>query len=1162
MHSNRVFVTELARNSDILCIQEHWLNQYDLGDLHTVFPECTIHSRAHECTEMDHSRRTGGRGGVATIVGKRLAAFVDTNNADGSCRILVTTINAGEVPLCIMNCYLPSGTGAEAVEKLKEDMDAIHVLIQKYGPTHEILVIGDLNLDHYHRHGPKERALRAIIKENCLEDLGVESQHCYSYINPYLKHQSRIDHALVKRRTLEYQWTQAVVTTEEVDINAANTSYHQPLTTHLKISSPLTKTSKKAGPRKKKVYPRKDTDYLKFTESLDEELCQYGWDNLDPEAAIPAFQKMIDSAIICSTPARTINTRGRKKQEWYPELAEAVKISKIKHLAWKKAGRPRDDHPSWKEKKEAKKGVRRVQRRKLAEDRRTLIDEIGRATENDPQLACKLIKKQARQDSANTALQINGRTVTENAEILDNWATYFENLSRREEEGPNTAKETELDLMRIQSYIKRDRTEFTASNLKTALSRLKSNKAADLRGHHAELLKKLSPMARDILLSIINKILKSGCIPAVLKEAYKIVLPKPGKNHGLMDNYRGITMASVILKVMEMMWLQNNNEECIDQDISDLQFGFTANRSPSMASLLLTEAILEAKSTKKPLHIISLDARKAFDVVDHTILKQKLFQAGIQPRMWRFVDDLYYKTSEVVRWKGEDSRKYNIKRGVKQGSIVSPLLYKLYINQLLLDLERSDLGMKIGETYIGCPTCADDVTLLTDTPNQIQPLLNIATEYASQHLYQLHPHKSSITSMTSSVLGTHENQKWHIGNEEASISSQFVHLGLTWKSGTTAPDVNDNIKKARRAAYSLLRIGLHGIDGLDPASSHKIIQTYVVPRLLHGLDATILGQQEIKLLEQFYKRLLRQIQTLPENTATEAIYLLLGAIPIENQLHRRVLNLFGNICRLPANHSLKKVALRQLAVRFKKKQSWFSYIVKIGEIYNIDIHAAITIPATKEEWKKRVKIAILHHATTELVYKAGQKTTLKWWIWSDSLQLEAHQLWKVCQGRSRDVLAASTRAKMLTGRYKTKEVELSYTRNELRPEDLRCPLCAEHNEDIFHMITTCPSLEEIRAPKIEQLLKIYKEDDIPPPDTPAELCSAVLNGWGYARKTSRACSNSQNSFAHSSATATDSVAYYNVSLDSKLAIQKANSICNRMCYMLAVKRDILLFAHS
>ena len=116
------------------------------------------------------------------------------------------------------------------------------------------------------------------------------------------------------------------------------------------------------------------------------------------------------------------------------------------------------------------------------------------------------------------------------------------------------------------------------------------------------------------------------------------------------------------------------------------------------------------------------------------------------------------------------------------------------------------------------------------------------------------------------------------------------------------------VKLARNTAYSLIGVGLHGSNGLNPKASCRIIQTYVVPRLLYGLEAICLNKTEVEKLESFYRNLLRMIQGLNDRCANEAVYLLPGVMPISAQLHSRVLGLAGSISRLPG-HLMNRLAL-------------------------------------------------------------------------------------------------------------------------------------------------------------------------------------------------------------------------------------------------------------
>ena len=167
-----------------------------------------------------------------------------------------------------------------------------------------------------------------------------------------------------------------------------------------------------------------------------------------------------------------------------------------------------------------------------------------------------------------------------------------------------------------------------------------------------------------------------------------------------------------------------------------------------MASLVITEGLAEAKHTKSTLITATLDARKAFDVVNHELLKSKLFTTNLKRTLWTLVDDMYMGGNEVIHWKGMYSKPYEVRQGVKQGGVLPPSLYcQLYIFDLLISLRSAGLGVHIGHLYLGTPSCTDDVLLLSNLPSEMQAMLNVNSEYSKRHKYEIHPTKSTVTPL-------------------------------------------------------------------------------------------------------------------------------------------------------------------------------------------------------------------------------------------------------------------------------------------------------------------------------------------------------------------------------------------------------------------------------
>ena len=134
-----------------------------------------------------------------------------------------------------------------------------------------------------------------------------------------------------------------------------------------------------------------------------------------------------------------------------------------------------------------------------------------------------------------------------------------------------------------------------------------------------------------------------------------------------------------------------------------------------------------------------------------------------------------------------------------------------------------------------------------------------------------------------------------LNDKNIPLSSSTTHLGIL-RSETCKNSINidDILILVRRNLYTLINTqsGVHGANALNPDISFKINQCYVVTRLLLGLEVLPITATQMNILSRFHISNLRRVQSLPENTATSAVYLLLGALPIQAELHKRQLRLY------------------------------------------------------------------------------------------------------------------------------------------------------------------------------------------------------------------------------------------------------------------------------
>ena len=130
-----------------------------------------------------------------------------------------------------------------------------------------------------------------------------------------------------------------------------------------------------------------------------------------------------------------------------------------------------------------------------------------------------------------------------------------------------------------------------------------------------------------------------------------------------------------------------------------------------------------------------LDIQKAYDTVWHDGLWYKLWDMGVQGRMWRVIKKMYMPSRSAVLLEGEKSDSFNVEQGVAQGCSLSHILFSVFINDLLKEVEQVELGIQLssGKTFEGM-LFADDFVGVSDSKESLQKLIDVVYSYCSKWL--------------------------------------------------------------------------------------------------------------------------------------------------------------------------------------------------------------------------------------------------------------------------------------------------------------------------------------------------------------------------------------------------------------------------------------------
>ncbi len=160
-----------------------------------------------------------------------------------------------------------------------------------------------------------------------------------------------------------------------------------------------------------------------------------------------------------------------------------------------------------------------------------------------------------------------------------------------------------------------------------------------------------------------------------------------------------------------------------------------------MACSFLNDIITHCKVQKSSLFIASLDAEKCFDTVCHVSLFFKLI--GVIPEHeWLFLYEWYTQLNAMVKWNGQYSALFKVTRGTRQGSVLSPYLFNICINHLLVTLQNTDLGVMIGNSMYNSFAYADDVSLFCLSIPGLQKLIDICVQYCLRWRFNFNQEKS------------------------------------------------------------------------------------------------------------------------------------------------------------------------------------------------------------------------------------------------------------------------------------------------------------------------------------------------------------------------------------------------------------------------------------
>ena len=340
---------------------------------------------------------------------------------------------------------------------------------------------------------------------------------------------------------------------------------------------------------------------------------------------------------------------------------------------------------------------------------------------------------------------------------------------------------------------------------------------------HPKLISELAPILSEPLAILLNFSLRSGNIPKEWKTAVITAVFKKGSRN-ISGNYRPISLTCVLCRIMESFLKDAIMSHLLENNLlSPRQHGFINGRSTVTQLLKYLESCAEKVAHGEVVDVVYLDFQKAFDTVPHARLIKKLRAYGIDDELLAWITEYLKDRTQIVRVNGESSEIAAVISGIPQGTVLGPLLFVIYINDILDNIDSDGLLFADDAKIFRAIACKDDSLKLQDDIARLE-------EWSDRWLLKFHPDKCHLLT-----LGKLENimycHRYQVGGTEIEHTFEEKDLGVVIDSELTfAEHIAQKVKKAN----SIVGIIRRSFASLPKDTFVKLFTAFVRPHLEYG----------------------------------------------------------------------------------------------------------------------------------------------------------------------------------------------------------------------------------------------------------------------------------------------------------------------------------------
>ena len=323
---------------------------------------------------------------------------------------------------------------------------------------------------------------------------------------------------------------------------------------------------------------------------------------------------------------------------------------------------------------------------------------------------------------------------------------------------------------------------------------------------------------------------------------------------------------------------------------------------------VVTETINYYLHNKSDIYMCTIDASKAFDCVNLFVLFNLLRKRNFCPLYLRFLMYSYCNQRMRVRWNSSNSREFLLSNGVKQGGVLSPLLFSVYLDDLLCELRQANVGCHMNGYFVGAVIYADDITLLGPTRSSILSMLSVCDVYARNIDILFNPAKTNCIfspAYPTSLPGL----PLHFTNTDIVFVPSCTFLGISVSSHDISDrNIPQSVQKLYRRSSEVMS---------DFKSLSRNVKSQLFNFLFRCIWFTIMAffNNSVKLYYTAWRKVIRKAWCLPFTTHCRFLHTINNSLPIDVQLEKRCLK-FLHSCLNSSNEVVKSISLSSIQQSF------------------------------------------------------------------------------------------------------------------------------------------------------------------------------------------------------------------------------------------------------